>query len=216
MNLLITTGPTREPLDDVRFLSNGSSGRMGAAVALAAAGAGHDVTLLAGCVCPDVLAPAEQVGCRIERFVTVADLQRLLAERFPACDALVMAAAVGDFRPEAIAPDKLARADGPVTLTLQPTPDLLAGVGASKKPGQVVVAFAVEVGPPERASSKARAELAAKSADVVVVNSPAAMGATMSDAAILAPDDDLLPWSRRSKDELASHLVGLLGDGKPQ
>lgn len=210
MRFLITTGPTQERLDDVRFLTNASSGRMGAAVASAAASAGHDVTLLAGPVCENVLAPLRKLPCRIVHFQTVDDLRQRLNEEFPACDVLVMAAAVGDFRPESTRPGKLARSAGPVTLKLLPTPDLLAGLKPARRDGQFVVAFAVEAGPPEECLAKASSERKTKSADLVVVNTPAAMGAVESDSAILDEAGPALEWGRRSKTDLAHRIVQLL------
>ena len=170
MRILVTAGPTREQIDSVRFLTNASSGRMGFALAGAAARAGHDVTLLAG---PVHLAPPE--GCRVERFVSVADLKGALEAHFPACDVLAMAAAVGDFRPDRTFPGKIHRSDGPFSLRLIPTEDLLASVAAAKRGNQTVVAFAVEAGPDDLIEAKARKEMSAKNADNVVVNTPDAM-----------------------------------------
>ena len=202
MRMLVTAGPTREYLDDVRFLTNASSGRMGCAVASAALRAGHEVTLLLG-----PCAAAAPAGCEVVPFVSVDELKAALHERFAACDALVMAAAVGDFRPERRQPGKLARSAGPVTLTLVPTEDVLAGVAGQKRPGQVVVAFAVEAGGREDTEAKSRKELAEKGADRVVVNGPAAMGAEASEACVLGPDGVVLPWAVRAKEELAEALV---------
>ncbi len=125
MKVLVTAGPTREHIDAVRFITNASSGRMGYAVAAAAAEAGMEVTLLSGPV-----ALATPGGCEVVRFVTVAELKAALEARFAACDALVMAAAVGDFTVDRVASGKLHRDTGPLTLTLRPTPDLLAGLAA--------------------------------------------------------------------------------------
>lgn len=205
MRVLVTAGPTREYLDAVRFITNASSGRMGYAVAAAAVAAGCEVTLLTG---PVALPPP--AGCEVVRFVSVDELKGSLGECFPACDALVMAAAVGDFSPERRVEGKIPRSGGPVTVRLLPTEDVLAGVAAGKRPGQVVVAFAVEAPPRERAAAKARAEMSAKGADFVVVNTPAAMGAADSDACILSPDGGPLPWGERSKQELAEQIVAIL------
>lgn len=205
MRILVTAGPTREPIDSVRFITNASSGRMGCAVASAAVEAGHDVTLLLG------PCPAEPpAGCEVLRFTTAAELKRLLEEHFPACDALVMAAAVGDFTPETPLEGKLRRSSGPVELRLLPTDDLLAGVAAGKRPGQRIVAFAVEAGDEDAMSAAARRKLIAKGADFIVVNSPAAMSAETSRAAILTADEVLLPWGERTKTELAGEIVALL------
>jgi phosphopantothenoylcysteine decarboxylase/phosphopantothenate--cysteine ligase len=219
MRILITAGPTREYIDSVRFLSNASSGRMGCAVARAALKAGHEVTLLLGAVCNDVpisaglLVSATRAveHLRIVRFQSVAELQNDLGDLFPDCDALVMSAAVGDFQVDKPAAAKLSRRAGAITLTLVPTEDVLAGVASGKRQGQKVIAFAVEDGPPEQAQAKALGEMRAKNADLVVVNTPAALGATHSEACILADRGVLLPWTRRSKEELASRIVELLG-----
>ncbi len=205
MRVLVTAGPTREYIDSVRFITNASSGRMGYAVAEAAITAGHDVTLLTG-----PIASAPPAGCRVVGFTSVDDLKGALHESFDACDALVMAAAVGDYRPENTVAEKLSRRDGPITLRLFPTEDLLVGLRSRKRRGQVVVAFAVEQGVRERIEAKAREELADKGADYVVVNTPAAMAVERSDACILSAAGVVLPWADRAKDELAAEIVKLL------
>lgn len=202
MKIIVTAGPTREHIDDVRFITNASSGRMGYAVAASAAAAGHDVTLLSGPVHLDV-----PDGVAVERFVSVEELLNLLHERFASCDALVMTAAVGDFTPLPKVQGKLPRRGGPVKLTLVPTEDVLATVAAGKQPGQVVVAFAVETGDPAAIEAKARDELARKHADMVVLNTPAAMGSEASQAALVTAEATLLPWGKRSKTELAAEIV---------
>ena len=184
---------------------------MGCAVAVAAARAGHDVTLLAG---PGTRPPSEAAALAIVPFVSVGDLKAELAGRFADADALVMAAAVGDFRPQNVHPTKLPRAGGPVTIRLLPTEDVLAGVAAGKRPDQMVVAFAVEDGPEVEIEAKARAELAGKNADVVVVNTPAAMGAADSYACILSAEGVVLPWARRPKQQLAEGIIALLSSRK--
>ncbi len=210
MRILITAGPTREYIDSVRFLSNASSGRMGCAVASAAALAGHDVTLLLG-VGASACLPAE-LAARIEtvRFTSVADLKSELLGRFADCDALVMSAAVGDFRPEKTFASKLSRSAGPITLTLVPTEDLLAGAAEGKRPGQRIIAFAVEDGPREQIEAKARDEMQRKGADFVVVNTPAALAAEQSAACVLSPDGIAVPWATRPKSELAKLIVALI------
>ncbi len=189
----------------MRFITNASSGRMGCAIASAAVGAGYQVMMLLG------PCPAEPpAGCEVVRFATASELKRQLESHFPDCDVLVMAAAVGDFTPESPSPGKLRRSEGPVTLRLLPTDDLLAAVAASRRPGQRIVAFAVEDGDEQRMSAAARRKLTAKDADFIVVNAPSAMGAVADRAAVLTPDDVLLPWAKRDKDDLAAEIVGLL------
>ena len=209
MRIIVTAGPTREYIDTVRFITNASSGRMGWAVASAAARAGHHVTLLSG---PVASPGGFEAGPNREvvAFVTVADLRNALEGRFAACDALVMAAAVGDFRPEKTFGSKLSRRAADVVLRLVGTEDILAGLAASKRPGQTIVAFAVEDGPPEEIQAKARLEMAAKGADYVVVNTPAAMSASRSFACVLTRGGVALPWAERPKDELAREIVTLL------
>jgi phosphopantothenoylcysteine decarboxylase/phosphopantothenate--cysteine ligase len=205
MHILITAGPTREPIDEVRFISNASSGRMGCAVAEAAIHAGHDVTLLHG---PMTQSPP--AGARLLPFQTVTELRDAMAEQFPRCDAVVMTAAVGDFRLAHRRDGKLSRKDGPIQLELIPTEDVIAGIAAGKRPGQQVVVFAVEAGPREDMERKAREELQSKHADMVVLNPPAAMGRPESEAAILSATDILLPWARRPKSQLAEEIIRLL------
>jgi len=204
MKIIITAGPTREYIDSVRFITNGSSGRMGCAVAEAAVAAGHRVTLLLGAGARGPAAAAME----IVPFVSVDELREALVSRFASADALVMAAAVGDFRPEGgIFPTKLRRRSGPVTLRLVPTEDILAAVGATKKPGQRIVAFAVEDEPPDEIETKARAEMLEKQADFVVLNPPAAMGTPRSHACILTREGVALPWAERTKEDLAAEIV---------
>jgi phosphopantothenoylcysteine decarboxylase/phosphopantothenate--cysteine ligase len=216
MHILVTAGPTREYIDAVRFITNGSSGRMGYAVAAAAARRGHTVTLLTG---PVGLKPpaarasgkyARPTRIRVVPFVSVEDLAAAMRKHFDAADAVVMAAAVGDFRPEKVLAGKLRRADGPITLRLVPTQDVLAAVAAKKRKGQIVFAFAVESGPRREIVAKARAEMARKYADFVLLNTPAAMGAEESAACILSPEGVVLPWARRPKAALASAIVRML------
>jgi phosphopantothenoylcysteine decarboxylase/phosphopantothenate--cysteine ligase len=205
MHILITAGPTREPIDEVRFITNASSGRMGYAVAAAAAARGHEVTLLSGPVNLD--APA---GARVIPFVTVEDLRALLGEWFARCDALVMAAAVGDFTVGGPVLGKLKRSGGAIRLDLLPTPDLLAEAARRRRPGQTIVAFAVEPGDPRQVQQRAMAKLADKSADFIVANTPAAMAAPDSLACILGPDGPVLDWATRPKDDLAREIVDLV------
>ncbi len=207
MNVLITAGPTREYIDTVRFLSNASSGRMGAGVARAAAKAGHEVTLLLGPVSVDV--PAD---CRVVPFVSCDDLRSALDELFPSADALIMAAAVGDFRPERTYPSKLHRRNGPITVRLYPTEDILASLGSRKRHDQRIVSFSVEDGRQDQVEQKARAEMAAKNADFCVVNPPAAMNAAESEACILTPTGTALPSAMRPKEDLAREIIRLLSE----
>ena len=209
MQVLVTAGPTREYIDTVRFITNASSGRMGWAVADAALHAGHDVTLLCGdAVRPH--APDRTLPCEVVPFLSVADLKAAVESRFDRCDALVMAAAPGDFHPQRALIGKLRRRDGPITIRLLPTEDILAGLRDRKRPDQIIVAFAVEDGRPDEVEAKARDEMACKGSDYVVVNTPAAMSAAQSDACILSPAGIALPWAKRPKEALAANIIELI------
>jgi phosphopantothenoylcysteine decarboxylase/phosphopantothenate--cysteine ligase len=145
-------------------------------------------------------------------FISCKDLTDALGRHFPRADALLMAAAVGDFRPERTFPSKLHRRNGPITIRLYPTEDILAGLAGSKRSEQTIVSFSVEDGRREQAMEKARGEMLAKRADFCVVNPPAAMDADASEACVLSEEDLALPWGHRTKNDLAREIVKLLGD----
>ncbi|HEY6147351.1 MAG TPA: bifunctional phosphopantothenoylcysteine decarboxylase/phosphopantothenate--cysteine ligase CoaBC, partial [Thermoanaerobaculia bacterium] len=160
LRLLVTAGPTREPLDPVRYVSNRSSGRMGYALAESARDRGAAVTLLSG---PTDLPRPE--GARFFRFETAAELHALLVREFPDCDGLAMAAAVADFIPEE-SPVRLHREEGDRTVRLAAGTDILASLAPLKR-GQTVIAFAAET---EDFETRGRRKMEAKDADLVIVN----------------------------------------------
>lgn len=180
--LLVTAGPTHEPIDSVRYIANRSSGRVGIAIAEAAAARGMVTTLLLG---PTPRAPDDS-RVKVLRFQSTAELQALLQMHFPSCDLLIMAAAVADFRPRrpAGASDKLRRADTGLTLELEPTPDLLAGVARAKRESQVVVGFALE--PRDRLMESALSKLDRKNLDYIVANPLETMDAEAISATLIA------------------------------
>ena len=180
--ILITAGPTHEPIDDVRYLANRSSGRMGIALATAAADRGLPTTLLLGPV-PET--PHLPSGVTCLRFRTTDDLQALLAGSWPDHDLLLMAAAVADFRPAAPVPGKLRRRSNRLVLDLEPTPDLLSGLTRTR-PDQRVVAFALEE--PDGLLEAARRKLEAKGADAIVANPLETMDAETVTAVLLERD----------------------------
>jgi phosphopantothenoylcysteine decarboxylase/phosphopantothenate--cysteine ligase len=138
VRLLVTAGGTREPIDPVRFIGNRSSGKQGHALADEAAARGADVTLITTAARPAA------AGVEVVRVETAAEMEAAVQERAAGADVIVMAAAVADFRPKAIADDKLKKGDGVPEVVLEPTPDILAGLGAAKRPGQTLVGFAAE------------------------------------------------------------------------
>jgi phosphopantothenoylcysteine decarboxylase / phosphopantothenate---cysteine ligase len=163
LRVLVTAGGTREPIDSVRFIGNRSSGRMGLALADEAARRGADVTLVAANV--SIPPPAGVETVKVE---TTEELAAAVREKFPAADVLVMAAAPADFRPTEVGEGKLVRDSGGVTMELEPTEDIVAGVAAARRADQTVVGFAAEHG--EGAVERGRAKLARKGLDAVVVN----------------------------------------------
>ncbi|MDX2114351.1 MAG: phosphopantothenoylcysteine decarboxylase [Planctomycetota bacterium] len=183
--MLITAGPTQEPLDSVRYLANRSSGRLGIELADSAARRGYATTLLLG---PTSLAPADG-RVMLRRFRTTSDLDELLRSEFPACDVLVMAAAVADYRP-AVSPgmagEKLRRTESGMTLELVATPDLLAGCAARRRPGQRIVGFALE--PRSALLESARRKLARKRVDAIVANPLETMDSATVEAWLVTGD----------------------------
>jgi phosphopantothenoylcysteine decarboxylase/phosphopantothenate--cysteine ligase len=188
VKVLVTAGGTREPLDSVRFLGNRSSGRMGLALAHAAAARGADVTVIAANV-----SLAQPADVRWLAVGSAAELQRACEQEFPACDVLLMAAAVADFAPSAPVGGKIKKEGREhLELVLVPTPDVLAGLSAKRRADQTVVGFAAEHG--NGAVDHGRDKLAAKGLDAVVVNdiSRADIGfdADANEVTILAADSD--------------------------
>jgi phosphopantothenoylcysteine decarboxylase/phosphopantothenate--cysteine ligase len=164
VRVLVTAGGTREPIDSVRFLGNSSSGRMGFALAAAARERGASVTLIAAN--SSLPAPA---GVQCVRVATAEEMGEACEEAFAACDVLLMAAAVADFRPSAQAQGKIAKEGrAGLVLELEPTSDVLAALSAKRRGDQVLVGFAAEHG--DRALETARGKLARKRLDAIVVN----------------------------------------------
>jgi phosphopantothenoylcysteine decarboxylase/phosphopantothenate--cysteine ligase len=162
LKLLVTAGPTREPLDPVRFLSNRSSGRMGYAIAEAAAGRGAAVTLISG---PTAL--SDPAGCEVVRVETTEQMYEEVIGRFAQYNLLIAAAAPADYALAVVAQQKLKKAPEGRTLDLRPTPDALAECGRRRKPGQFLVGFAAET---ENLLAGAREKLRAKHLDLIVAN----------------------------------------------
>jgi phosphopantothenoylcysteine decarboxylase / phosphopantothenate---cysteine ligase len=189
LRLLVTAGPTREPLDPIRFLSNRSSGRMGYALAEAARDRGAAVTLLSG---PTEL--PRPAGVRFVAFETAADLHGLLVREFPECDGLAMAAAVADFIPEE-SRERLHREAGDRTVRLAAGRDILASLAPLRR-GQTVIAFAAET---ENLEDRGRRKMEEKGADLVVVNDVG-----RRDIGFDADENEILILTREGSRELVS------------
>lgn len=213
MKLLITAGPTREPIDAVRFISNRSSGKLGVALLDAAAELGHEATLLMGPGIERIDPPAR---CRVYRFESSAELAQLLEAHFNDHDVLIMAAAVADYRPICVNEGKLERAEkGTMTLTLQPTPDLVARTAANKRPGQRIIAFALEEAAKLR--ERATAKMKRKGVDAIVANPLGTMESDSITPTLFTADGQEDSPGRMSKRDFARWLVdkaqGLLSHG---
>lgn len=167
LTVLVTAGGTREPIDPVRYLGNRSSGKQGHALAAAAHRRGAGVVLVT--TRPDLAPP----GLDTRPVETAAEMAESVATAAPGCDVVVMAAAVADFTPVVQAPEKLKKADGTPEIRLEPTVDILAGLGQAKAPGQTLVGFAAETTDVAR---HAPAKLVAKGADLLVANDVSAPG----------------------------------------
>ncbi|MFM1823718.1 MAG: hypothetical protein RI967_1984 [Planctomycetota bacterium] len=184
IRVLVTAGPTEEPIDEVRFLGNRSSGRMGIALADAFAARGAEVVLALGPV--RVAVPAERPGLAIRRFRTADDLLALLWRELPSADLVVMAAAVADYRPRLRAEGKLRRTAEGMTVELEGVPDLLATTRGARRPGARIVGFALE--PRDRLAASAREKLARKDLDAIVANPLETMDADDIEGVLVARD----------------------------
>jgi len=208
VRVLVTAGGTREPIDSVRFVGNRSSGRMGYALAEQAARRGATVTVIAANV---ALPPP--AGSRIVPVETAAQLADACAAAFAACDVLLMAAAVADFRPASPANTKLKKtaADTPNAIALEPTPDVLSGLAAARRPGQTIVGFAAEHG--DGALAYAREKLARKRLDAIVVNDISrpdiGFDTAENEVTIVTPDAER-PVPRAPKGEVAAAILDVV------
>ena len=215
--VVVTAGGTREPLDPVRFLGNRSSGKQGYALARTAVARGAHVTLIAA----NVTLP-DPAGADIVRVGTTEELRKATAEAAASADVVVMCAAPADFRPATVADFKIKkREDGTVPpLELVTNPDIAAELGATKRPGQVLVAFAAET---HDALAGARVKLARKRADLIVVNEVGVdrvFGADRNTVTLLGADGSATELGELPKDDVADaiwdavvpRLVALVGD----
>jgi phosphopantothenoylcysteine decarboxylase / phosphopantothenate---cysteine ligase len=199
--ILITSGPTRQYLDPVRYLTNASSGRMGSALAAAAMEAGHQVVVVSGPV--EVAYPVEA------EVVSVVSTEEMLAACrtvFPTCDGLIAVAAPCDYRPVAVAPQKIRKTGGPLRLELVETPDIVAELAAAKH-AQWIVAFALET---EDRRMRAMQKLERKNCDLIVVNGPAAIDAAETCVEVLGRDGQVLGSFLGNKGDVARDVFDVI------
>jgi phosphopantothenoylcysteine decarboxylase / phosphopantothenate---cysteine ligase len=199
--ILITAGRTEEPLDPVRFLSNRSSGRMGYALARAAHERGARVILVTG---PASVSPPG--GVEICQVQTAEEMKQKVLSRFPKANALLMVAAVADFRPRQSAREKIKKEGAGLTLALERTPDILSLVAKKRKVGQRIVGFALET---QNGLANARRKLGEKKLDLVVLNSPAAFGSETNKVTLIDRKGNE-PLSEMSKGLVAERIMDRL------
>jgi len=202
VRVLVTAGPTREYLDAVRFLSNPSSGKMGFACAVAAARAGHRVTLVTGPV-----ALPDPPGIRTVRVVSTDDMYRAVMKVYPRTDAVIMTAAVGDYRPAERFAGKLKKKAATMTLKLVRTRDILRALG-EKKGKRILVGFALEVAD---GVHQAFLKYKKKNLDYVVLNAPRSFASDRMDCAVYREGRVVRRFRRASKASVAAWIVRELG-----
>jgi phosphopantothenoylcysteine synthetase/decarboxylase len=203
MRFLITAGPTREPIDPVRYLSNRSSGKMGYALAKAARNAGHEVTLISGPV--SIPAPESTDLVRVETAVEMFDAVKI---RINEADVAIFCAAVADYRIKEISAEKIKKNDEEVTLTLMQTPDILGSARSEFGFTGRLVGFAAET---ENVEANARGKLERKGCDFVVANDVSrrdiGFDRDANEVILFAADGSTIRLDRASKDEIAKAII---------
>jgi phosphopantothenoylcysteine decarboxylase/phosphopantothenate--cysteine ligase len=200
--ILITSGPTRQYLDPVRYLTNASSGRMGSALANAALELGHDVIVVTGPV--TVVYPS-----RAEVIPVVSTDEMLAACRqfYDKCDGLIGAAAPCDYQPMRIETHKIAKTGEPLTLHLVETADIVATLGAEKRSNQWVVGFALET---DDQRFRAITKLEKKSCDLIVLNGPEAMNSDSNSVEVLDRSGQVVAAIQGSKDDVGRGILRVI------
>jgi phosphopantothenoylcysteine decarboxylase / phosphopantothenate---cysteine ligase len=200
--VLVTAGPTRENVDPVRYLTNRSSGKMGYAIAEAAARRGARVILVSGPTSLEVPAGVERIDVQ-----SAEEMHRAVLEKVATCSIAIFAAAVADYRPAVTNGQKIKRNSEPLTLSLEPTPDILASV-ARNKGERFIVGFAAET---DHVAENARKKLAAKNADLIVANDVSAEGAGFDHdtnvVTLFSRDGRDLALRRMTKTEVAQRIL---------
>ena len=201
LHIVVTAGPTREHFDPVRFLSNPSTGKMGYAIAEAAAQRGHRVTLISGPV--DLLPPD---GTETIRVTTAAEMAKATKQAFRDADAAFLTAAVCDYRPRRQARRKLAKKARSKSVVLVPTEDIAAALGRNKG-RRITIAFALE---DHNGRANAERKMRRKNCDAIVLNGPGNVGSDRAKVEFLLRGARWEPWAPRSKQRIADRLVKTL------
>lgn len=199
--ILITSGPTRQYLDPVRYLTNASSGRMGSALAEAAMARGHEVVIVSGPVNLSYPTAAE-----VHPIISTEEMLEVCRRLFPAVDGVIGVAAPCDYRPERVLDHKIAKTGEPLMLRLIETPDVIATLGA-RKTHQWVVGFALET---DDQRLRALAKLERKSCDLMVLNGPEAMHSPDNSVEILDPAGSVIAAYRGPKEAVAESIFAVI------
>ena len=199
--ILITSGPTRQYLDPVRYLTNASSGRMGAALATAAIDAGHDVVIVSGAVEVEYPEKADLIWV-----VSTEEMLEACLKIFPACNGLIAAAAPCDYRPITVARHKIRKTGDSLELKLVETPDIVASLSTAKV-AQWMVAFALET---EDQRMRAMQKLERKNCDLIVVNGPQAVNSAETRVEILDPSGEVIATFEGSKMQVGRQIIGVI------
>jgi len=218
MRFLITTGATREYIDPVRFISNASSGRMGYALARAALKAGHNVTLITGSVTRDpgpvIRGSTDKGQIKVINVETAAQMFNAVRRYFPRCDCLIMAAAVSDYTPAHPAKTKIKKSGKSLTIKLKPTADILkwarthkTGSRSTGHGARIVVGFALE---DKNLRQNAERKLKEKNLDMIIANTPAAIGADKTTTHIRTPGRNWLKLLKANKTTIAKKIISLV------
>ena len=207
--VLVTAGPTREAIDPVRYITNHSTGKMGYAIARAAARRGAEVILVSGPV--DLKAP---LGVRLVPVISAKDMFDAVTSVSAEQDAIIKAAAVADYRPAVVGAEKTKKSDGNMNIELERTDDILAWLGAHRREGQVLCGFSMET---QNMLENSRAKLAKKNVDMIVANSLRTVGAgfgTDTNLVTVITKDGAEELELMSKDQVAHELLNRIFDGK--
>ncbi len=202
VRILLTSGPTRQYLDPVRYLTNASSGRMGSAIAQSALNLNHEVVIVTGPV--NLTYPA---GCQCVRVVSTEEMLDACRRIFPTCHGMIGVAAPCDYRPVAVHSQKIAKTGEPLLLNLVETPDIVATLAAAKKSQQWLVGFALET---QDQRFRAITKMQKKSCDLMVVNGPQAMDSSDNDVEILGRDGTVIDSVRGPKNLVADRLMAVI------
>lgn len=201
--ILITSGPTRQYLDPVRYLSNASSGKMGSALAAAAIQLGHEVVIVSGPVTVTYPDDAEVIDV-----ISTEEMLFVAVEQFKTCDGVIAAAAPCDFRAVEVEEQKIKKVGGIISLSLEETADILATLGQMKTGEQWSVGFALET---ENAQARAFAKLKKKQCDLIVLNGAAAIDADESSVQIIDTQGEIILHAEGSKAKLGEKILHTIG-----